>query len=347
MVDILKIIELELISGYEVDIMYKKKVILITSIGKRVQLIKHLSKTFRIIGVDAGELNAGRYFVDKFYKIPKVIEANYIHELIKICKEEDVELLIPLYEGEFSILNKNRHEFESINTKLMLSSEGVIEVCKDKIKTFEYFTSEEIQNPKVYSNCEIEDIIISKDASRFPLFIKPVDGMGSSNTFKIRNINELIFFKDYIKDGIIQECIEGTEYTVDILVDFSGNPIYIVPRIRIEVRSGEVVKSKTIKDKDIIDETIRVITSLNKLRDSEGNGTIGPLTIQFFKTKTGNVYLLEINPRFGGGVPLSFECGADYGKAIEMMLNNESIEFKNVFFIKTMVRFDDAVYINE
>ena len=114
-----------------------------------------------------------------------------------------------------------------------------------------------------------------------------------------------------------------------------------------EVRSGEVVKSRTVKDQSIIDETIKVIEALNKLKDEKGNGAIGPLTIQFFKTDKNKIYLLEINPRFGGGVPLSLECGADYGNAMLSMLQDKSIKFENNFDVKTMLRFDDAVYINE
>ncbi|MGG7153325.1 ATP-grasp domain-containing protein, partial [Clostridium neonatale] len=217
----------------------------------------------------------------------------------------------------------------------------------DKIKTSEYFTGRNIKNPRVYTKKDIDNIIYNKEESIFPLFIKPSDGMGSRNAFKINSINELCFFKDYIKNGIIQECIEGEEYTVDCLVDFNGNPIYIVPRIRLEVRSGEVVKSRTVKDKFIVDETIQVIEALNKLKDEKGNGAIGPLTIQFFKTDKEEIYLLEINPRFGGGVPLSFECGADYGNAILNMLEKKSMSFERNFEIKIMLRFDDAVYIKE
>lgn len=327
--------------------MNKKRSILITSIGKRVQLIKYLSKAFNIIGVDAGELNPCRYFVDKFYKIPKAVDKNYISELLKICEKENVEMLIPLYEGEFSILNKNRDRFEKMNTKLMLSCEKVIDICKDKNKTAEYFTRRNIKNPRVYTKNEIDNIIYNKEETIFPLFIKPADGMGSSNTFKIRNIKELEFFKDYVVNPIIQECIKGEEYTVDCLVDFNGNPIYVVPRIRLEVRSGEVVKSRTIKDKLIINEAIKVIEELNKLKDENHIGAVGPLTIQFFKTDKDEIYLLEINPRFGGGVPLSFECGADYGKAMLNMLENKSMSFENNFEVKTMLRFDDAVYIKE
>lgn len=324
-----------------------KKAILITSIGKRVQLIQHLKKTFDIIGVDAGNINAGRYFVDKFYKIPKANEDNYIEVLLDICKKENVKGIIPLYEGEFQILNKARKEFEKQGTFLILSGEEVVNICKDKQFTYEYFIDSKINLPKVYSAVEIEKIIEKKDSGKFPLFIKPVDGMGSSNTFRINNIKELEFFNDYVENNIIQECIIGEEYTVDCLVDFNGNPVYVVPRKRLEVRSGEVVKSSTVYDNHIISDTIEVIKHLNNARDKNGFSTIGPLTIQFFKTNNQEIYLLEINPRFGGGVPLSFECGANYGEALDKMLNNQTVEFKNDFKEKTMIRYEQAVYLDK
>ncbi|WP_394884621.1 ATP-grasp domain-containing protein [Clostridium butyricum] len=325
--------------------MDNKPVMLITSIGKRVQLIQHLKKSFKIIGVDAGNDNPAKYFVDMFYQIPKAIEENYIEVLINICKSENVQLLVPLYEGEFEVLNENKNKFQDVNTKVVLSSKEVINICKNKEETYKFFTLHNIKTPKAYDDNEIDDVIRYGDIDKLPLFIKPKDGMGSSNAFKINNMKELLFFKDYVKNPIIQECIDGDEYTVDCLVDFDGQSVYVVPRKRLEVRSGEVVKSRTVRDIEIIDKTIEVINLLNKCKDSSECGTSGPLTIQFFKTASGEIYLLEINPRFGGGVPLSFECNADYGKALREILSGEKVEFKNEFLEKTMLRYEQAVFI--
>ena len=319
---------------------------LITSIGKRVQLIKHLKKNFKVIGVDAGDLVPARYFVDKFYRISKVFEENYIKEIIDICKKENVKILIPLYDGEFDILNRNRYEIEKLGVKLCLSNSKIIDICKNKEETDLFFKQTEINIPKRYSNNEIERIIKNEDVSIMPLFIKPIDGMGSQGIFKINDINELSFFTQYIKGGIVQEYICGEEYTVDCLVDFNGNPVYIIPRKRIEVRSGEVVKTQSVHDELLINQTKKVIDCLNKLKDESGVASMGPLTIQFFKTKRNEIFLLEINPRFGGGVPLAFECGADYGKALRDMLNQCELKLIDSFEEKMMLRYDDAVFIN-
>ena len=73
------------------------KSILITAIGKRVQLIKHLKQNFRVLGVDAGDLNPARNFVDEFYQVPRYTEGSYIDELLEICLKEKVDMIIPLF----------------------------------------------------------------------------------------------------------------------------------------------------------------------------------------------------------------------------------------------------------
>jgi len=324
--------------------MVNKPSLLLTSIGKRVQLIKHLKKSFKVIGVDAGELNPGKAFVDKFYKIPKASKSEYISSLLNICREERVKVLIPLYEGEFQILHNVREQFKEIDTLILLSNGEILEICKDKKKTYDYFLNSKINIPKVYSGDEIGDILVYGGIDKFPLIIKPRDGMGSNGIYKINNLNELKFFKDYVENGIIQEYIAGEEYTVDVLTDLYGEPVYVVPRKRLEVRSGEVVKSSTSRDENIINETLKVMKHLNELRDSNKLGLQGPLTIQFFKKSNGEIYLLEINPRFGGGAPLSFEAGADYGQRILEMVQGKQMKYIKDFEEITMLRYEEAIF---
>ncbi|MBE6068674.1 MAG: ATP-grasp domain-containing protein [Clostridium lundense] len=345
--------------------------ILITAIGKRVQLIKHLKKSCKVIGVDAGQLVPAINFVDKFYKIPKFNEEGYIDRLVEICKNEKVDFLIPLHEFEFDILCDNRNKFKDIGTILLLSNKKIINICADKLKTYKFFVENYIDTPTTYSKNEIKDILNSNLSSKreelkFPLIVKPINGMGSAGVFKVNNLRELEFFIDYIKNPIIQEYVDGKEYTIDVLCDLKGNPISIVPRERIEVRSGEVSKSKTVKHKGIIKETSRLLHCLSSaeedlkipnsvlnlsLSDSYKKTSyiypvIGPYTIQCKVTSNNKIKFIEINPRFGGGVPLTFEAGVDYGKYFNLMVKEEKIDpIVNQFEEITMLRYDEAVFI--
>ncbi|MCY6959581.1 ATP-grasp domain-containing protein [Clostridium brassicae] len=305
--------------------------ILLTAIGKRVQLIEYLKKDCCVIGVDCGDLVPAEKFVDKFYKVPKISHPLYIKSLLKICKEEKVDLLIPLYEKEFINLCNFRNRFEEQGTKLLLSNLDVINTFNNKYSTYEFFINNNIDTPKTY----LKDSLPNK--LDYPLIIKPIDGMGSSNVFKIKNEKELHFFIEYIEKPIIQECIEGIEYTIDVLCDLNGVVISAVPRERIEVRSGEVSKSRTVKDFPIINDVLDLCSKAK---------FIGPITIQCIVTKDKKIKFIEVNPRFGGGVPLSFEAGVNYGKYFNLMCNKGKInpivgDFKEI----TMLRYDEAVFI--
>lgn len=308
--------------------------ILLTAIGKRIQLINYLKKSCEVLGADCGELVSASYFVDKFFKVPKYNENGYIESLISICSNEKIDMLIPLYEKEYKLLSENREKFIEIGTKLLLSSSETIECCNNKSNTFEFFKLNNINTPETFFKDHVK-----KHGSdiKFPLIVKPIDGMGSSQVHTVNNMKELDFFIEYVENPIIQEYVDGIEYTIDTLCDFAGNVISIVPRERIEVRSGEVSKSKTVKDVAIIEKTNELLQKLK---------IIGPGTVQCIKSKFGDIKFIEINPRFGGGVPLSFEAGVDYGKYFELMCKEEQIttiigEFEEMI----MLRYDSAVYL--
>lgn len=309
--------------------------ILITAIGRRVQLIKHLKNKFKVIGVDATSNAPATNFVDKFYQLPKYYDANYINSIIYICKKNSVKLIIPLYEKEFGLLADNRNLFENLGIKLLLSDKKIIDICSNKFDTYKFFKAQNILTPKTYLTEEIYKTFDFK----FPMIIKPIDGMGSEQTYKIKSKKELDFFIEYVDTPIVQDFKCGIEYTVDVLCDFEGDIISIVPRERLEVRAGEVSKSRTVKNTDIICKTKELVEKLNL------NGkVIGPITIQCIREKD-NIYFIEINPRFGGGVPLTFEAGIDYSYYLSEILKNNKIEnMISEFKELTMLRYDEAIF---
>ena len=95
-------------------------------------------KEFTIIGTDCLDLNPARYFVDQFYKVPAYHDESYIPSLLAICEKEAVNILIPLFEKEYPILDKHRKEFEKTGVSLLLSDASVINICNDKYRTYEF-----------------------------------------------------------------------------------------------------------------------------------------------------------------------------------------------------------------
>jgi len=319
------------------------KNILITSIGRRVQLtrafvqaIENLGCGGKIITVDAGNYVPAAHFSHFHIKVPGFDSKEYIPSLLDICRKQRVGLLIPLHEKEFAVLDQAKEEFSKNETVVMLSSKEVLDICKDKYLTYLFFKEHNINTIPTY----YPEAIKSLGDLSFPLFIKPRTGMGSTNSFRINNNGEMAFFLEHVSDPIVQEYIEGIEYTMDVLNDLNGQCITVVPRERIEVRSGEVSKSRTTKDWDLINKTKTIAEAL---------GGVGPLTIQAFKKENGEIVFIEINPRFGGGVPLAIKAGVNYPALLAEIMSGQRVrprlgEFRNNLY---MLRYDEAIYLEK
>ncbi len=132
--------------------------------------------------------------------------------------------------------------------------------------------------------------------------------------------------------------MEGEEYTVDAFLDFDSNVITIVPRIRLAVRSGEIAKGRIVKDRQIINDIKKILGVFRG---------IGQITIQCMKTKRGIEYI-EINPRFGGGAPMSIVSGADSCENLYRLLLGEKLEYNEDYRENlTFLRFDASIVLDE
>lgn len=318
-----------------------EKNIMILSAGRRVELVERFKAAAqkigiksKIVAVDISDTAPAIHFADVFYLIPRISADGYIEALIDISNKENISLIIPTIDTELLKLMENREKIEaSTNAKILLSRDEVIKICRDKNNTQKFFEKNGFGVPKQLS---ADDIKCENYA--FPLFIKPEDGSSSINTFKVKNKAELDFFMDYIDKPMLQEFIEGTEFSVDVFCDFESNPITIVPRIRLATRSGEIAKGKVIKDREVIEDVKRVIENLKP---------IGHITVQCMKTKRGIEYI-EINPRFGGGAPMSIDAGADSCENLYRLLLGEALSYNENYMDETLfVRFDNSIMFDK
>lgn len=292
--------------------------LLFTSVGRRVELMQAFRDasnrtgiSLEIYGADISDTAPALQFCDHTVIVPRIRDKAYIPALQKVCCEEGIDALIPTIDTDLLLLSQHMEEFGT--TKIVISSEDKIALCRDKRFTAEYFHSVGLKSPSPVDDWEKYD-------AGYPAFIKPKDGSSSINAYKVMNEEELKTYAAQVPDYIIQPFIEGTEYTVDIFCDFNGNPIFITPRIRQAVRAGEVLKTQIRQDETIIAEMQQLI------RDYKPCGQITVQLIQ--QTGTGDNYYIEINPRFGGGAPLTIKAGADSAEMMLRLLNGEKIGYQ-------------------
>lgn len=313
--------------------------ILFTSVGRRIELIQayhraaeKLGMPLTIYGVDITESAPGLRFCDKTEIVCRINEDRYIPMLLEICDREKIDALIPTIDTDLLILAKSKEKFAAIGTKVVVSDVPMIQLCRDKRFTADFFISCGLKSPVPvddYRNYE----------AGFPAFIKPKDGSSSIDAYKVNNQAELFSFSGKVDDYIIQPFISGKEYTIDIFCDFEGEPIYITPRERIAVRSGEVLKTR-IEQNDIM------IAEMKKL--IEKFRPCGAITVQLIQDEnTGDDYYIEINPRYGGGAPLSMKAGADSAMVMLKLLSGETVKYQSKAAMDQAVysRYDQSVCI--
>lgn len=314
--------------------------ILFTSAGRRVELVQEFHKAARevncdliIFGTDITETAPALYFCDKYEIVCSIKDSNYIPQLIDLCEKEKIDCLIPTIDTDLLILSENKEKFERIGTKVLISDKSKIEICRNKVKTYEYFIGLGLDTP--FSIDTIENFNLD-----FPVFIKPKDGSSSINAYRVDSYEDLVAYANKINDFIIQPYLEGREYTVDIFCDYKGNPVYITPRERVAVRSGEVLKTKIHQDNKIINDMLRLIRDFKPC---------GQITVQLIRNNfDGKDYYIEINPRFGGGAPLSIKAGANSACAVLKMLNGEELKYCNKAAEDGLIysRFDQSICVN-
>lgn len=312
--------------------------ILFTGVGRRIELISafreaalSLDVKLKIYGADLTGTAPALAYCDFTRKVCSMKDSNYINELLDICREDQIDLLIPTIDTDLLILSKHASAF--LPTKVLISAPDKILLCRDKNHTSAFFEDCGCLAPKTYNDWTTYDGI-------YPCFIKPKDGSSSINAFKVEAAEELKQYSQQINDYIIQPFIDGTEYTVDIFCDFDSQPIYIVPRIRLQVRAGEVLKTQIALDQKIINECKRIISKFNP---------VGPITVQLIRQhSTGDDYFIEINPRFGGGAPLSMKAGAKSAVSLLKLMLGEKPQYQtNISDGAVYSRFDQSVCIQE
>lgn len=277
--------------------------VLITSVSRKIWLVKAFKDALtqakidgNIISFDTNSLSAAFYVSDKHYLVLPSSDQSFIPKILRICKKEGIKLIIPTRDGELLLFAKNKKKFEQQRIHIMVSSPKVVEICIDKYKFYQFLTRNNIPTPETYLPNQIKF-----SSMHYPLFVKSRYGSGSKEVFKVDNEKELKFFINYVSYPIIQEFLNGKEYTVDLFSDFYSRVITVVPRERIETFCGESYKGRTVKDAEIIEQARNLAKKLK---------TIGHITIQCIKGYSG-VKFVEVNPRFGGGAILGIKSGAN------------------------------------
>ena len=272
------------------------------------------------------------YVSDGAIQVPRVTTPEYPEILLKICEENEIGMIVATIDTELLLLSGLKDRFKEKGINVMVSDRTFVSLCRDKRNTGVFFEQHSVRVPKE----------IDKYNPTFPMFAKPYDGSLSTNIHYIKTTEELtteilndpkLMFMEYIDKKVYKE------YTVDMYYGKDNKVKCIVPRERIEIRAGEINKGRTAKNE-----------ILTFLKEKLGyiKGCVGCICIQlFFHPETKDMVGIEINPRFGGGYPLTYKCGGNFPELLirEYFLGEDIEYFDDWKDGMLMLRYDDAIFV--
>ena len=300
--------------------------ILFSCAGRRNYLLKYFKNALadkgQVFTTDLSSTAPAMAEADRAFLVPKVDADNYIDSVLTICKDNDVRLIISLNDHELPILAAAKDKFLAIGTTAIISELPIIELCFDKERTADFAINLGIKTPLTFVNLESAIQALETGKLTFPLFIKPRWGSGSAGIERVESVEELTLtwklsniklarlglrLGNENESGLlIQQALPGNEYGVDIVNDLKGNYRATFIKQKLAMRAGETDKAKTVH-----------LPALEEIgqKISKSLGHIGNLDCDFF-VDGDDIYLLEMNPRFGGGYPFTAEAGVDVPAAL-------------------------------
>jgi len=278
--------------------------ILFTCVGRRVSLVREFRRAMELLGV-AGKLYGtdvavsapALQVVDEGIIVHRVRSVQYIPTLLDIVREKKIGLVVPLTDLDLRCLSRQQGKFVALGCTVMISPEKAVKICRNKQMFNKHLVSATLPSIRTFGLAEF------RKEPFYPCFVKPLHGSGGVGSAVIKSGRELrshiYAFGDQL---MVQDFVPGQEYTVDVYRRRDGQIECVVPRQRLAVRSGEVDVGITVLDEELIASTKKLAESID--------GLWGVFCCQCRRPAGQRPYFFEINPRFGGGSPLSIAAGA-------------------------------------
>lgn len=303
--------------------------VLLTCAGRRHYLASYFKNELtgygKVVGTDMDLSAPALQACDIAKKVPGVFSENYLNVLKEIVIQEKINMVFSLNDLEIGLLSENREEFEKeTGATLYVPPLETLKVCADKWFTYRFAKEADIDTPATFLNIEDTKTALTTGEISFPLIIKPRWGSASIGLFIVDSTDELM--ESFIQCQravsksmlaalgsenavIIQELIQGSEYGVDLLYGKNENFIGFTAKKKLAMRAGETDKAVTV-DPELFNALVAKIS--NRLPHR------GNLDCDFLE-RNGKFYLLEFNPRFGGGYPFTHLAGANH---VQMLIND-------------------------
>lgn len=284
-------------------------------------------RKIHIIGVDMCGDPTANQMVDRFFVVPGVNDEKYIDEILKICQQEHVNIVLPFMSKELLKFYSRKEDFTKLGTIVSMSDPQSIKITNNKLKLYEYLKAHGVKTPKFCPIRKVADLDKAFSCLGYPIkpvCIKTAESSGSRGVrvvdisksrydilfhekpnslfISFEELKEILTERDTIPEMFAMEYLPGSEYSVDVLAQ-QGETLYIAGR------KSEVVNASIQQDALICKDeaAYRICQQIIKLLNMDGT-----VNFDFKYDGTENPVLMEINPRISATMAVHTVAGVNF-----------------------------------
>jgi len=274
-----------------------RAVILVTGAGgpAGISVIRALMRRpeYRVAAVDADEWAAGLALAHAGQVVPRADAPDFAERLATAAADANAAVLVPTVAEEMLLILRHRDLFDGL-VRMWLPSAEALARCLDKVAFHKSVAAAGISTPATNAG--------SGEGVPGPWIVKPRFGRGSRQVESADNDAELSWALYRVQQPIVQTRLEGREFTADVLVAPDHRLLGCVPRWRVQTKAGISTQGLTFYEEEVVKAVAATVAAV---------GMEGPANVQGFMAPDGSVSIVELNPRFSGGLPLSLAAGCD------------------------------------
>jgi carbamoyl-phosphate synthase large subunit len=274
--------------------------LLLPCAGRRVELLEMLraASGMEVVAVDIDATAPALYRADAAFRIPQV-GSDFCEAVLKLCLEQGVVLVVPTTDRELPAFADAQEQFSEEGIRIAVGSADGVRAALDKLEAAHRLGEAGLASvpTELWTACP--------PVFEFPLVVKPRAGSSGDGVRVLRHEKEWTEPPDEGK-WIVQPLVSLPEITIDVVAAEGGRIVALGARERLKVRGGEVERARTVEATQFADIACRLSVAF---------ALSGPFNFQVFGAGP-KLLISDLNPRFGGGAPLSQHAGARLAECI-------------------------------
>ena len=283
-------------------------------------------RTIRLVGADMSEDSTILQMCDAAYPVPRGTDPSYTDVLLNICREEKIDILLPIMSVELDALAVNKDKFAAIGTRVSVSDAEALSVANNKRKLLDFMKQNGLPCADYYTVHSIEEIKETAAKLGYPekrICIKATDGSGSrgfrildetfsrfdsflhdkpsSGIIRMEELVSVLEEAEVVPEMIVMEYLPGPEYSVDLLAD-KGNSLITCCRKSLRMENSIMLEAEIVNNPavtSLCEQTTRLL------------GLDGNIGFDIRERADGTPLIMECNPRITAGIPFFALAGVN------------------------------------